>query len=134
MQVLIQRGQVWYAQVPFNDEVVESKVRPVIILGWSTFAKNDDHNVLVVPCATFGGDPSKARGGDVKLADEAAAGLAGRGSFVRCRRLMSLHPSGVLWNRGSLGTLIQADWDMVLTEVERLFATPQLAAVPGAHV
>jgi mRNA-degrading endonuclease toxin of MazEF toxin-antitoxin module len=133
MQVLVQRGQVWYAQVPFNNEVDEGKVRPVVVVGWSPFNTNDDHNILIVPSYTFGGDPSRARGGDMQLSDPASAGL-GADSFIRTRRLMTLHPMAILWNRSSLGTLVHKDWEMVLTEIERLFSTPQIARVPGAHI
>lgn len=131
MQVLVQRGQVWHAQVPFNNVVDESKVRPVVIIGWSSFAHNDDHNILVVQSSTFGGDASKARGGDLQLADWAEAGLSDK-SFVRTRRLMTLHPSMFLWDRGARGTLARRDWEAVLTEIERLFSTPQYGKVPNA--
>ena len=134
MQVLIQRGQVWYAQVPYNDVVDESKVRPVVIVGWSPFTKDDDHNILVVPSSTFSGDATKAKGGDINLFDPATAGLAGSStSFIRTRRLMSLHPKMILWDRGLMGTLVTKDWEAVITELERFFAAPQFAAVPGVQ-
>ena len=133
MQVLIQRGQVWHAQVPYNDEVDESKVRPIVIVGWSDFGTKDDHNILVVPSSTFDGDPSKAKSSDLSLADWKAAGLSA-GSFIRTRRVMSLHPSMILWERKMRGTLVKSDWEAVLSGIGLMFATAQYAAVPGANV
>lgn len=132
MQVLIQRAQVWYAQVPYNDVVDESKVRPAVIVGWSPFTHDDDHNILVVPSSTFSGTVTSSRGGDINLFDPVAAGLNGSSpSFIRTRRLMSLHPKMILWDRGMQGTLCKQDWEAVITELERFFSTPQFAAVPG---
>jgi mRNA-degrading endonuclease toxin of MazEF toxin-antitoxin module len=129
MQVIIQRGQVWNAMVPYNESQ-GGKFRPSVIVGWSSFARNDDHNVLIVPSYTFGGDSSKALGGDMPLADPTLAGLT-TASRIRCRRLMTLNPRVFDFSKGPLGTVSNNDLNMILTEVEKLFAAPQMATVPG---
>lgn len=129
MQVLLQRAQIWWAHVPYNDDPEKQKARPVVVIGYSSFTKGEDHNVLVVPSFTFGGDGSKALRGDVKLVDP-PTGM--EDSWIRTRRLMSLHPRQILWSRGVIGSLTKKDWDAIITEIERLFAAPQLVAVPGA--
>lgn len=114
--------------VPFNDEN-SGKDRPVVVLGWSPFTPGDDHNILVVPVYTFGGDPSKALAGDLKISDAVAAGLS-EGSFVRCRRLQSLHPNALRFPKGPLGTLQDADLVTVLTEVSKMFAVHSMQKIP----
>lgn len=122
------RGQIWWSEVPYKD-ADGSKERPVIVLGWSPLRGRDDHNILVVPTSTFGGDSSKARGGDLASTDPNTTGMAAKG-FIRCRRLMTLGPEVFHWDRGPLGSLGAGDLDRVWTEVERLFAVAQFVTVP----
>jgi hypothetical protein len=129
MQVLLQRAQIWWAQVPYNNDAAMAKPRPVVIIGYSSFAKGEDHNVLVVPSYTFNGDSSKALVGDIKLTDRVPGMDA---SFIRTRRLMSLHPNQILWSRGLIGSATKRDWDAMITEIEKLFSGPQTVGVPGA--
>lgn len=130
MTALIRRGQVWTARVPFHEQD-QGKDRPVVVLGWSPFTpSNDDHNIMVVPSFTFQNDPSKARSGDYAPRDWEDAGL-GAGSFIRCRRLMTIAPQAFRFDKPMLGTLTPFDLDIVFTEVGRLFAVGAVAAVPG---
>lgn len=114
--------------VPFNDQAI-GKDRPAVILGWSPFSARDDHNILVVPVYTFGGDPSKALGGDILLSNAAACGLM-EGSHIRCRRLQSLHPNALRLSAGPLGTLEDGDLTAVLAEVAKLFAVHAMQTIP----
>jgi mRNA-degrading endonuclease toxin of MazEF toxin-antitoxin module len=114
--------------VPFNDQDA-GKDRPVVILGWSPFTPGDDHNIIVVPVYTFGGDPSKALAGDLRISSAASGGLS-EVSFVRCRRLQSLHPKALRLSRGPLGTLEDSDLVTVLTEVSKMFAVHSMQTIP----
>jgi hypothetical protein len=114
--------------VPFNDQP-SAKDRPAVILGWSPFTPHDDHNILIVPVYTFGGDPSKALGGDISLSNARECGLA-EGAFIRCRRLQSLHPNALRLAAGPRGTLTNEDLTSVLTEVQKLFASQSFQTMP----
>ncbi|MGV8912486.1 MAG: type II toxin-antitoxin system PemK/MazF family toxin [Rhodoglobus sp.] len=127
MSVIIQRGQIWNAMVPFNDDK-SGKFRPSVILGWSPLLSGDDHNLLVVPITSFG-DGGTPKTGDFALNDYTALGLK-EGSHVRTRRLMTLHPRAFNFSDGPFGTLEASDLSSVLLEIERLFAVPGMATVP----
>ncbi len=117
--------------VPFN-ETADGKTRPSIVIGWSPFGANEDENILIVPAYTFGGDPSKARRGDIALSDPISAGLS-VDSRVRCRRIMSLHPKAFDFTNGPLGSVTGNDLNVILTEVEKMFAVPQRALLPAHY-
>jgi mRNA-degrading endonuclease toxin of MazEF toxin-antitoxin module len=114
--------------VPFNDAAA-GKDRPVIVLGWSLFTPRDDHNILVVPVSSFGGDASKARDGDLQIANPTRVGLS-TGSFARCRRLHSLHPDALRLPVGPLGTIDGQELNAILTEVAKMFSGSSMLAIP----
>lgn len=118
----VEVGQVWRADVPFNDEPNAGKYRPVLVLGYSRFGKDEDNVVLVVSITTHGGR-GVGRGGDVPLsAQEAtAAGLRSAG-WVRARRLWGLDPRALDSDKGPTGFVSEDLMSDVLKEVQRLFA------------
>jgi mRNA-degrading endonuclease toxin of MazEF toxin-antitoxin module len=71
------RGQVWRADVPFNEEPAAGKYRPVVIVGFSRFGPTEDGVLLVVPVTSFG-QGGQAKNGDVEIVDHGQAGLRGR--------------------------------------------------------
>ncbi|GAA2242947.1 hypothetical protein GCM10010413_52070 [Promicromonospora sukumoe] len=113
------RGQVWRADVPFNDEPAAGKYRPVVVIGISKFGNDEDGVLLVVPVTSFG-DGGSPRNGDVVIDDHSQAGLKGR-SWARARRLWGLSPRALDAQKGSTGTVSPEVMSAILTEVEKLF-------------
>jgi mRNA-degrading endonuclease toxin of MazEF toxin-antitoxin module len=113
------RGQVWRADVPFNDEPAAGKYRPVVIIGHSRFGPNEDGVLLVVPVTSFGdgGDP---KNGDVVIEDHSTAGLRSK-SWARARRLWGLNPAALDRLKGSTGTVSADVMSQILLEAEKLF-------------
>lgn len=118
--------------VPFNDTNA-GKDRPVVVLGWTGFGPQDDHNILLVPVTTFGGDPTgKVRSGDVKVSNYKDCGLKDN-AYVRAHRLVSLNPRALRLEDGPRGTLTSTDFSHVLLEIEKLFAVPAFTTVPRSQ-
>ena len=139
MDAIIQRGQIWYAHVPYNDvkavrpsgiSVETGKVRPVVVLGWSEMGRNDDHNILVVPVTTFDhGNGAAPRLGDIKISEPSDCGMDD-GSHIRSRRAMTLHPHAFDFDSGCCGSITNAQLSQVLTEVSKFFADKVMQKVP----
>lgn len=128
-RALLQIGQVWWGKIPFG-EVVDAKTRPVVVLGWRGFnVPNGDPHILVVPSSTFGGDPSKARESDIRLADWTLAGLAAD-SFIQCGRVWSLAPAAIDFDSPLTGSVSSRDMLAIMTEVGSFFGATGYVAIP----
>lgn len=113
------RGQVWRADVPFNDEPAAGKYRPVVVVGFSRFGPDEDGVLLVVPVTSFG-DGGNPKNGDVVIEDHVTAGLRSR-SWARARRLWGLNPRALDLQRGSTGTVSPEVMSEILLEAEKLW-------------
>lgn len=89
-------------------------------MGWSGLTNADDQIVLVVPVFSFGGNPHKARKGDIPVKDCATCGLD-PDSFVRARRLLALNPSAIDFRGSLIGTLDQDTLGLAITELLTLW-------------
>ena len=120
MSLVLKRGQVWRALVPFNDRPVKGKERPIIVIGWSKMGSDQDNVVLVVPVSSFsdGGEP---REGDVEIAEQQLGGL-NRASWARARRVWGADPVAFDQRRGATGTVTPDVMAKILIEIERMFS------------
>ncbi|WP_082893185.1 type II toxin-antitoxin system PemK/MazF family toxin [Rhodococcus qingshengii] len=118
--MIVQRGQIWLARVPYNDDPDESKLRPVLVIGFSAHTSRDDAVVLVAPITSFG-DGGQAKFGDVALLNWRKFGLS-HGSYVRARRIWGASPAAFDQAKGSLGEVNESVMAQVLTEVSALFS------------
>ncbi len=119
MAFKVARGEVWYAQVPYNDDPAQAKHRPTVVLGVSAMGTNQDQVVLVVPITSFG-DGAGPKGGDIELTDWQRFGLK-KPSWVRARRLWGADPRVFDRRRGPVGSVSSSVMSAILLEVERLF-------------
>ncbi|WP_086935697.1 type II toxin-antitoxin system PemK/MazF family toxin [Rhodococcus erythropolis] len=115
----VQRGQIWIARVPYNDDPVESKRRPVLVIGFSAHSPRDDAVILVAPITSFG-DGGQPKLGDVELLNWRKFGLS-HGSYVRARRIWGASPAAFDQAKGALGEVNESVMSRVLTEVSALF-------------
>jgi len=98
------RGQVWYTQFPFEDDLTKSKDRTCLIIGWSSFGLNDDQMIWVMPIFSFDGDSSKAKSNDILL-DAFGIEFLKKGSYLRASRVAAVGPNNILKRDGYLGTV-----------------------------
>jgi hypothetical protein len=108
--VIVQRGQIWWARVPYLAGPPGEKDRPIVILGCEAQAPRRSAHVLAFPTSTFGGDPTKAQGGDLRITagDLVDAPTFGDDSFLRARRLISINIDRILFDRGLLGSVTKS--------------------------
>jgi mRNA-degrading endonuclease toxin of MazEF toxin-antitoxin module len=116
----VARGEIWRALVPYNDNPVDAKRRPVLVLGFSAHGPTEDSVILVAPITSFG-DGGRARNGDVPLLNWRNFGLD-RGSYVRARRIWGADPKAFDQSRGCLGKVSEDVMSQVLTEIMPFFS------------
>jgi len=116
----LKRGQVWRAAVPFNDDPEQTKLRPVVVIGWSRVGLDQDSVVLVVPITTFGSG-GRPREGDVEIPDPQSGGLNKR-CWVRARRVWAADPAAFDRQTGSTGSVSPQVMAEILIEIEKLFS------------
>ena len=116
----VKRGEVWRADVPFNDDPAQAKYRPVVVIGWSKVGPDQDSVILVVPITTFG-DGARPREGDVEVPDPKACGLNKRG-WVRARRVWGADPAALDLQTGPTGSVSPQVMAQILIEIEKLFS------------
>ena len=119
MSFAVRRGEIWYAQVPFKDDPTQTKLRPVVVLGWSKQGGSQDSVILVVPVTSFGVGASPKEG-DIEITNWPACGF-NKPSWVRARRLWGADPQVFNVRRGPLGTVTNEVMSAILVEIERLF-------------
>lgn len=93
MAVTYSRGDVFYADVPFNEAPENRKRRPVVVLGASPMNREEDQVVLVAQITSFGGG-GHALGGDVPILNWRNLGFT-KESWIRARRLWGANPSAL---------------------------------------
>ena len=121
MSTNFKRGQVWRALVPYNDEPVKGKERPVIVVGWSQMGQDQDNVVLVIPVTTFG-DGGRPAEGDVEILDQQRGGLNKSPSWARARRVWGADPRCFDRRRGCTGTVTPEVMAAILVQIEKMFA------------
>lgn len=121
MTFALKRGQVWRAFVPFTDDPVQRKHRPVIVIGWSKLGSDQDNVVLVVPVTSFG-DGGSPREGDVEIVDQQLGGFNKTPVWARARRVWGADPHAFDQQRGCTGTVTPEVMALILLEIERMFA------------
>ena len=124
MGLQIARGDVWRSRFPYNDNPAQSKMRPIVILGYSKFGVGEDGNILVVPVSSFG-DGGRPRKGDIQIDDIRRAGLdLTKDSWVHARRLFCLHPNAFDAGKGAVkkGSVTSTVMSQILLEAEKLFS------------
>jgi hypothetical protein len=89
------------------------------VVGWSNFDRNADQVILIVP-VTSHGQGGHTRPGEILISNPEAYSLT-EGSFVRARRIFSIHPKRLSTAEGPIGTLSQEIMVEIIDEIAKLF-------------
>ncbi|MGV0050801.1 type II toxin-antitoxin system PemK/MazF family toxin [Mycobacterium colombiense] len=115
----VNRGEVWLARVPYNENPQEAKQRRVVVLGWSPIGPLEDSVILVAPVTSFG-EGGQPRNGDIAILNWRRLGFL-KPSWVRARRIWGANPAAFDRTKGSLGSVTDTELTQILTEVANLF-------------
>lgn len=112
-------GDVKYAEIPFADKVIETKRRPVVVVGLSPIGPGEDQVALVCSISSFGSGGSALQG-DVPILNWRNLGFP-KASWVRARRMYGISPQSLRAFTGGADAIDETTLAHVRQEIAVMF-------------